>query len=131
MNVQERSFPRQQVATAKLPEQVLAKWSPGLLTEGFVPFPKKTLRTMHRILPGANGIKELAVLLAVVDFKRPNQLRVPSMDYLAFLAGLDEKEFETILGELQTRGLIQVAGDRNGLEISLDGFHQAVEREAR
>ena len=75
-------------------------------------------------------MKELAVLLAVVDFKRPNLTRPPSLAFLAFLAGLTETEFQDALDRLQQKGLVSVWGDRDGLDVSLSGLLAYIESQA-
>jgi hypothetical protein len=113
-----------------MPPQVVEKWSRDVLGEGFVPFPKKLLRTMHKIFPDSESLKDLAVILAIVDFKRPNLSRMPSLEYLAFLAGLGEEEFQRILGRLEAQGFVRVAGNPDAMDISLNGFIDAIEETA-
>ncbi len=83
-----------------------AKWESKTLDEGFIPFPKRLLRCQHLIFSGEKGVEELAVVLAIVDFKRPNLLRQPSLSYLAFLSGLSVEVFKERLQELIERGLV-------------------------
>ena len=123
-------FVRQYIDRLRLPPQVVEKWDRDVLGEGFVPFPKKLLRTMHKIFADTDSIKELAVILAIVDFKRPNLTRLPSLEYLAFLAGLEEEEFEKILLRLEAKGFIQKSGNRDGMQISLNGFFDVIEKTA-
>jgi hypothetical protein len=125
------NFSRQRVDVAKIPSQVIEKWSPSVLNEGFVPFPKKLLRALHCVFPDNDSMKELAVILAVVDFKRPNLSRSPSLEYLAFLAGLEENEFKEALGRLEQKTYAGISGDSKGLEISLDGFLKKIETETQ
>src|SRR5439155_17956230 len=115
-------FLRQHIDLSKLPHQVLEKWPSSMLGEGFVPFPKKLLRCLHCVFPDAQSIQELAVLLAIADYKRPNLSRLPSSAYLAFLAGLEQTKFDQALQSLQQKGLIQVEGDSDGLSVSLTGL---------
>ncbi len=107
---------------SRLPRTVLEKWSEPVLAEGFVPFPKRLLRTMSQFFAGSQAIEELAVVLAIVDFKRPNVTRLPSLSYLAFLAGLDESEFKQALTRLNEKGLIRVQGTQEGLDVGLGGL---------
>lgn len=123
-----QEFQRQQVDPAKLPPQAVQKWSAAILEEGFVPFPKKLLRCMHRIFDGSKGsMQELAVLLAIVDFRRPNQTRLPSLEYLAFVAGLKVAEFEAALDRLEGKGFVKVRGDKEALDVSVKRFVAEVE----
>jgi hypothetical protein len=115
----------------RIPSQVVEKWSPSVLNEGFVPFPKKLLRAIHRIFPDDDSMKELAVILAVVDFKRPNASRSPSLEYLAFLAGLEEDEFKAALSRLERKTYARVSNDSKGLEVSLDGLLKKIELETK
>ena len=84
---------------------------------------------MHRIFSDENSVKQLAVVLAIVDYKRPNLKSPPSLRYLAFLAGLDEVEFQAILSRLEEKGILKSRGDKDALDISLEGLAHAVERE--
>jgi hypothetical protein len=122
-------FQRQRIDTSKLPEPVLYKWSAAALEEGFVPFPKKLVRCMHRIFAGDNSAKELAVVLAVADFKRPNLTRPPSLSYLAFLAGLDEAEFDAILRHLESKGFVHVDRHPDGVDVSLQGLLDEIQHQ--
>ena len=112
-----------------MPMAVVEKWSAKVLDEGFVPFPKKLVRSLPQLYPGVEAIEEMSVLLAIVDFKRPNLTRFPSREYLSFLAGMSVETFNAALERLQKRGLIDVTVyDRDGgLDISLDGLLQKVE----
>jgi hypothetical protein len=100
-----------------------------VLEEGFVPFPKKLLRSLPELFPKSRAAKELSALLAVVDFKRPNLTRFPSIEFLAFVAGLPPEEFREAVGRLKEKGYISVAGGDEGLDIQLDGLLKAIERE--
>ena len=115
----------------KLPDAVVYKWSRHVLTEGFVPFPKKLLRCIDRILVGGDPIAELQVILAVVDFKRPNASRLPSMTYLSFLAGMEEAKFQKVLGELQDRHLVHIEINQQQVDVSLNGLLAAIEKETK
>ena len=77
---------------------------------------------MSQFLAGPQAVEELAVVLAIVDFRRPNVTRLPSLSYLAFVAGLDEPEFKEALTRLQQKGLIRVQGTLEGLDVRLDGL---------
>jgi hypothetical protein len=121
-------FERQYVPPEKMPPTLVAKWSADALVEGFVPFPKKLVHCLSKLWPDSGGIKELAVVLAIVDFKRPNPTRFPSMDYLAFLAGLETEEFKTLLDGLVAKGWISVSEQRMGLNISLAGLLAELEK---
>lgn len=123
-------FVRQQIDATKLPPNVRGKWSTTALGEGFVPVPKRLIRTLAKLFRDSPEIKELAAVLAVADFKRPNLFRQPSAGYLSFLCGLDQSDFMDALRRLDEKGYVDVRGDEDGLDISLDGLLAAVEREA-
>ena len=116
---------------SRLPVAVVEKWSSETLGEGFVPFPKKLVRCLAQLFSGAKSIRQLQTLLAIVDFKRPNLSRLPSAEYLAFVAGLPKDEFLETLNDLQEKGYIRVSGDPAALNISLEGLLSAIERESR
>jgi hypothetical protein len=124
-------FERMKMDVSRLQFMVINKWSPGVLDEGYVPFPKKLLRCLPRLFSGPDCAEELAVILAVVDFKRPNQARLPSLAFLAFLAGLDEKRFEAALNRLQEKSYLQISGDADGLDINLGNLFKRIEDETK
>jgi|SRR5579862_7452168 len=117
---------RKPVDPIRLGEIVIAKWKEDILTEGFVPLPKKLLRVMPEVF-GKDGIIDLAVVLAVVDFKRPRQSMMPSLDYLAFIAGLSRSVFWERLRALEARGFITIGGDQDNLKVEIDGLLAKVE----
>lgn len=121
-------FNRQKVDPFRIPEAIRAKWSNSVLEEGFVPFPKKLLRSFHEICSGEQGIKELCILLAIVDYKRPTLSRLPSFEYLAFLAGLEEPELKSIIAKLEDRGWIKVREKGEGLDIEIQGFLAEIDK---
>ena len=125
-----QKFSRQSIDVAKLPPQVVEKWSGPVLTEGFVPVPKKLVRCLTRLFAEAGAIQELAVLLAIVDFKRPKLRRLPSPEFLAFLAGLEDSEFVSALRRLEDKGYVQVVAEPEGLDVSIKGLLQRIEAEA-
>ncbi|RIK69439.1 MAG: hypothetical protein DCC66_08720 [Planctomycetota bacterium] len=57
-----------------------------------------------------DGLDHLAAVLAIVGYKRPNLTRLPSLDYLAFTAGLSDDKFRTCLQALGRRKLVTTAG---------------------
>lgn len=85
---------------------------------------------MHRLFSGDSGTKELAVVLSVVDFRRPSITRRPSQDYLAFVSGLSRPEFDSALQSLVEKGYVKIAGDELGLDVKLDGLMTLIEKEA-
>ncbi len=124
-------FLRQQVDPRNLPMQVVAKWSYSTLEEGFVPFPKKFVRSLSSLFPGESS-EELATLLAIIDYKRPNLSRQPSLSYLSYIAGLPEDRFRESLQRLQDKGLIQLESpNEEELEISTKGLLDSIDRHAK
>lgn len=121
-------FTRQQVDVSRLPNTVVTKWSSALLDEGFVPFPKRFLRCLPKILKGEHATRDLAVILAVVDYKRENLRRSPSVEYLAFVAGMELPEFEAGLNRLKEEGLVTFKRDTEGINVSIDGLIARIEK---
>lgn len=111
-----------------LSDTVLAKWPREVLDEGFCPFPKRLIRTVHQILRGPEAMELLAVVLSVVDYKRPGADRLPSLGYLAFTAGLDPETFKTQLNKLVSLELLEVRGDDQALDITMFGLARAILR---
>lgn len=126
-------FQRQHVDPKKLPATVQAKWPVPLLDEGFVPFPKKLLRSLTKLFGASAELRHLALLLAVVDYQRPNLSRHPSVSYLGFLAGLDLSQTEKTLQELIQRNWATVdpVEDSDAVKVDLHGFFDDVGRSAQ
>jgi hypothetical protein len=124
-------FYRQKIDARRLPPQVVEKWSSSVLEEGFVPFPKKLVRCLTQLFTGPDAATEMAVVLAVVDFKRPNVSRNPSLEYLSFLAGLEVAVFNEALTRLILKGYVKVGYGPDGLDVSLDGLLTKIEELTR
>jgi len=120
-------FQRQKIDARRLPPQVVEKWSPFVLEEGFVPFPKKLVRCLPQLFTGSEAVTDLAVVLAIVDFKRPNLSRNPSIEYLSFLAGIEVAEFHKALERLILKRYVKVGYGPDGLDVSLDGLLAKIE----
>lgn len=122
-------FPRKKIDAAQLPPAFRAKFPDYVLEEAFVPAPKRLLRALPVLFPGNPEIEDLGVLLSVVDFKRPKLTRLPSLDFLAFVAGMNPDQFERSLERLKGRGWIHVEGTREALKVDLEPFFEKI-REA-
>jgi len=118
-------FSRQRVG--RLPKRVEVKWDGRVLTEGFVPFPKRLIRCLPVLFSGPQALEELAVVLAIVDYRRPNVSRPPSVDYLAFIAGIEKLVFRQVLDRLVEKNWLLVRGEDEYLEIELTGLLDAIE----
>jgi hypothetical protein len=121
-------FRRPQLDPFSLPANIRAKWPAELLGEGFVPLPKKLLRTLGGLFQGAHEIDELVVLLATVDYKRDDYDRLPTVEYLAFVAGIPEKRFKEALSRLKKKRWIEIDLEPkdDSMDISVDGLNRAV-----
>lgn len=109
-----------------MPAALTAKWSASVLDEGYVPFPKRLIRASRMLFGGATGLEQLMVVLALVDFRRLNQQRFPSVGFLAFTAGMEPERFQERLNELVAAGYVQTTGNRDALRYELDGLYQAI-----
>ena len=105
-----------------VPDVVVPKWSRNVLNEGFVPFPKKLIRCLGKVFSGEHAIDKLAVVLAIVDYKRPRLARPPSLEFLAFTAGIDVEDFRSYVEELAKNGLIEVAGTDADFHVEISGL---------
>ena len=114
------NFKRQRVH--RFSEDSLAKWPSGILAEGFVAIPKRLIRTLGEAFGGGDWADELSALLAVVDFKREGNIRLPSVSYLAYLAGLSEDVFLSSLDRMSDRGIISYKLEDNDLDDDDDSF---------
>ncbi|MFO0976129.1 MAG: hypothetical protein U0996_06995 [Planctomycetaceae bacterium] len=112
---------------APQPPALNAKWPGKTLDEGFVPFPKRLLRCAGRIFGGAHAMEELCVMLAIVDFLRPDLYRWPSYEYLAFIAGMSEATVRRTVTALSERGLL-VADEKSDGQVTLriDGLIEKI-----
>ena len=90
--------------------------------------PKKFTRTLSQVI---GDIRDLQVILAIVDFKRPNLTRQPSIDFLAFTSGLDVDTFRTRLREMNSRGWILTSGNEEELNVNIDPLLAKIEEAAR
>ena len=120
---------RQKIESKFIPPSARAKWGVEVLDEGFVPFPKKFLRCLSQVL-GTAEYERLQVLLALVDYLRDEMKNPPSLQYLAFVAGLDEDVFRRHLNQLAEAGLVDVSGQEATLMYSVVGLKNAINKEA-
>ena len=73
-------------------------------------------------------MKDLAVVLAIVDFSREKLVRQPSLAFLSFIAGLSEEDVKASLERLKAKSYIQVSGDSiTGLDIKIGGLLAMIE----
>lgn len=121
----DHSFFRPRISN--FPAAIVKKWNRDLLIEGFVPFPKRLLRCLHRLFAGENGLQELQVVLAWADYQRPSVVQPPSIEYLAFIAGLTVGQVDSALSSLQDRGLIAVERQANWVVVKTEPLFAVVE----
>jgi hypothetical protein len=121
-------FERQQVLPQQLSETVKAKWSEDILQEGYIPFPKRLLRTLLRLFGDSTELGELAVILAAIDYKRPRLSRPPSAEYLAFTAGIPIERFNQLLADIAEKGWAEVRRESKGntVDVNLQGLQEAI-----
>ncbi len=123
------TFKRPVVPRERIPDAAIAKWGLAVLSEGFVPFPKKLLRCLPSIL-GENGIEKLQVIMSIVDYLRDDLKNPPSKDYLAFIAGLPKERFKAVLTELHANDLVDVSGTDEFFMANLKGLKDAILNES-
>jgi len=123
-------YHRQNVDSYRLPENIRVKWPLGVLKEGFVPLPKTLIRTLGKILSGSDALDQFAVLMAVIDQKRPKAPATPTLQYLAFLTDLSPERTQSLLEQLRAIKLIHYADGPGGLSIDTTGLYQAVAEHA-
>jgi len=105
------------------------KWqSKKILDSGFVPFPKRLMRCASRVFRGPLRLSELVAVLAIVDFRRPQLARKPSLDHLARLAGLTDGRFRSCLRSLKERKLVEWSGTEEAMDFDLSGLIVAVNK---
>ena len=118
--------PERPKLSGQMPARIAAKWREDLLDEGFVPVAKRLIRCLPSVFRGSHALEQLAVVLSIIDYRRPGMTRAPSAGLLGFTAGMSPEDFMARLKELQTQGLIRVGGTPQALEIDLEGFYTAV-----
>lgn len=115
------------VETASLPDAVKAKWGEHrILDEGYLPLPKRLLRCLGGLFKGPSGIEELQTVLAIIDYRRPNLSRPPSIQYLAAVAGLPVEEFRRNTEAMASKDWLKISGSDEAYDIVLDGFFQEI-----
>src|SRR5947207_2467689 len=103
-------FQRRRMLVTAIPDTVRFKWTDALMTEGFVAFPKPLIRALPSIFHGELGMAHLALVLAIIDYKRPNATRQPSVEFLAFTSGLSVDLVRKCLEDLRAAGLARYEG---------------------
>ncbi len=124
-------FIRQKVPKHKIPSAVKEKWGEEVLDEGFVPTPKRFIRCLANLFENEKSIDELAAIFAIADYKRPDLERLPSADYLAFLAGLPIDRFKSACERLQAKGFIEASGTNEHVDIGLNGLRNKIMHSTR
>jgi len=119
-------FERQKLDPKRIPEVVKHKWGAKVLDEGFIALPKRLLRCLPEVIQGPHALEHLAVILAVVDYKRPKQVRPPSVDYLAFIAGMPAEMFKERLKELEAKQWLITNGTDADLDVKIEPFVEEV-----
>ena len=121
---------RRKIDTSRLPKVVREKWieDDDVLDEGFVPFPKRLIRCLPEVLGERDGMSLLAVVLAVVDDRRPAQSRPPSLQQLAHIAGLSATKFKRCLSELVAMKYATSDGPDEAIDVGLEGLLKEVAR---
>lgn len=117
------SFVRKKIAIAG---NLQVKWPGNTLDEGFTPFPKRLTRCMGKLFVGESAIDDLRVVLSIVDFTRPDQLRQPSYTFLAFVAGMNVPKFKERVESMREKGWLHIAGTDEAVEITIDGLVQEI-----
>jgi hypothetical protein len=122
------NFERQHVLPQQLSEVVKAKWSEDVLQEGYIPFPKRLLRTLLSLFGDNGEIGQLAAILAAIDYKRPKLSRPPSAEYLAFTAGIPIERFNQLLASLAEKGWAEIRREPKGdiVDVNLQGLQEAI-----
>ena len=125
-------FPRKKIDVSHDRLRVAVhKWSKEILNEGYVPFPKRLVRCLTKIFTGDQPLIELAVILAIVDYRRPDLRNPPSFQFLAFSAGIDVEQFRQCVSNLKERGLLNWEGAEDFARFKIDGLLRHIEELTR
>ena len=98
--------------TPDVPKVYIPKWDRETLAEGFVPFPKKLMRCLREVFEGEDVLGQLQVVLTIADAKRVNG-RPPTIDFLAYNAGMQLSDFTQQISNLLSQKLILVLDDNS------------------
>ena len=83
------------------------KWGKELCTEGYVPMPKKLLRSAAEIFDGDNSLTDLIVTLAIADTVTKREAPI-SYAFLSFIAGIEEDLVRSSVDRLHKLGYINI-----------------------
>ena len=119
-------FFRSHIRVNNLPNVVRAKWDNNLLNEGVVPLPKLVMRHMAKVFKGEKALEKMLLIIAVADFKRPNYGALPSVEYLAYTAGLTPERFTELLNEMRNEELLEYELVEDRIKINTKLFEAKV-----
>ena len=71
-------------------------------------------------------MSQLAVILAIADYARPDLSRGPSVEFLAFTAGMEIEEFKRHLDAIEEKGWITSSGSDDSLTIKMQGLFKLI-----
>jgi hypothetical protein len=125
---QKKPFFRRRVMVGHLPDVIRHKWGDSTLQEGVTSMPKQLVRTLSSLFGSDGGIEQLQVALTLVDYRRPGSDRYPTIEFLAYLAGLPEARFRRRLDELVGLGYVSYRKVRNVIEFDVAGLLSAIAR---
>lgn len=111
----------------EVPAVLAAKWPGRSLDEGFTPFPKRLTRCMDHLFVGASAINHLRIVLAIVDYTRPDMTRPPSYEFLSFTAGMSIDKFKEGVEAMAQKGWLEVRGPDEAVSIGINGLVRKIE----
>ena len=91
-------------------------------------FPKRLLRCLPRLFEQQGSVGDLQVILAIVDYMRPNLTRAPSYDFLAFTAGMTVPVFKDHVREMEKKEWVTATGPDEAVTIDISGLLSQIER---
>lgn len=111
----------------EIPAVLQSKWPGRTLDEGFTPFPKRLLRCMDKLFVGEKAVNWLRIILSITDYLRPQMTRLPSIEFLAFTAGMTVAEFKTGMNEMAELGWVSFSGSDEAVNIKIDGLNKKIQ----
>lgn len=111
-----------------IPAVIQEKWPGRTCDEGYTPFPKRLIRCMDRIFVGEHAIRWLRIILAITDYIRPNMTRLPSIEFLAFTAGMTAEDLKAGIYEMAKLSWLSVSGSDEAVNIKIDGLVKLIEQ---
>ena len=106
-------FYRPILSANQIKPSVIDKWGSDLCEEGYVPLPKKLLRSIPRIFDGEHALQDLIILLGIADLISAKINKGISIRYLSFLVCMEEDKVLESLERLKENKILKMESIEN------------------